>query len=490
MRSPLLRPAHPRAARRLLPATATAAVAALLLAGCGEDEEAAVSTAAVQTGAVREVVEASGTVQPRASSTVAAPATGTVATLEVTDGQQVQAGQVLATIDSPQAHDALEQAREADRRAAAAGSSSSSSSDPDEIAAQQRRARADAQARFAQAEEQAAALPDAVAREAALAAVRSSRTQYELLAGQTQALVEQVAAGLGDVDAAVAALGQAQRVQTRAAVAAAQATVDALTVRAPIAGTVSLAATGSTGAGLPAGAAALLQGGAGALPEGALAGATNGQDLGAAGAPGSPVLAAGAAVNAGAPLLSVIDASVLTLTADVDESDVLRVQPGQVAEVVVDAVEGATYRGTVTGVDPSATGSGGAVTYTVRLSYDGGSATGGGQAPTPLPGMSAVVSLVVAEADDAVRVPAAAVVRGTPDEAPDEVPGEAPDAAGAGGAATADAVWVVRDGVAERRDVTVGVRGQRAVQITEGLRAGERIVTEGAADVRAGQQLP
>ncbi|WP_337060735.1 efflux RND transporter periplasmic adaptor subunit [Kineococcus sp. G2] len=474
MRPPLLPPSRSRAPRRLLPAAATAVV--LLLAGCGEEEEAAVATAAVQTGAVREVVEAPGTVQPRASSTVTAPATGTVATLEVTDGQQVQAGQVLATIDSPQAHDALEQAREADRRAAAAGSSSSSSADPDEVAAQQRRARADARARFEQAEQQAAALPDAVAREAALAAVRSSRTQYELLAAQTQALVEQVAAGLGDVDAAVAALGQAQRVQTRAAVAAAQATVDALTVRAPITGTVSLAGTGSAGTALPAGAAALLQ--SGALPESALAGAAAGQDLGAAGAPGSPVLAAGAAVNAGAPLLSVIDASVLTLTADVDESDVLRVQPGQVAEVAVDAVEGATYRGTVTGVDPSATGTGGAVTYTVRLSYDGGTADSGGEAPTPLPGMSAVVSLVVAEAADAVRVPAAAVVRGGAGTA-----AEGADAPG-------DAVWVVRDGVAERRDVTVGVRGQQAVQVTEGLRAGERIVTEGAADVRAGQQLP
>ncbi|WP_432498021.1 efflux RND transporter periplasmic adaptor subunit [Kineococcus auxinigenes] len=458
------RPARP--VRRALPA---AALATLLLAGCGSSEEPAVSTAPVERGSVQEVVEAPGTVQPRASSTVQAPATGTVATLEVTDGQQVQAGQVLMTIDSPQALDALEQAQRADARAADAGSSPSSAADPDELAAQQRRARADAQARFQQAEDQARALPDPVAREAALAAVRSSRTQYELLAAQTQALVEQVGAGLGGVDAAVAALGQTQRVQTRAAVAAARATVDALTVRAPIAGTVSLAATGApAGAALPAGAQSLLQGSGVSLPAGALAGATG------TGSAGAPVVAAGAAVTAGAPLLSVVDASVLTLTADVDESDVLRVQPGQSAQVGVDAVEGSTYRGTVTSVDPAATATGaGAVTYTVRLSFDGGTTDDGQDAPTPLPGMSAAISLVVQETADALRVPASAVLR----------PGA--DA----GDADSDAVWVVSDGTAELRPVTVGVRGQGAVEVLDGLRAGERIVTEGATDVRAGQQL-
>ncbi|WP_432495989.1 efflux RND transporter periplasmic adaptor subunit [Kineococcus gypseus] len=464
-------PPRPAPARRLLPAAAAVAAAALLLAGCGEDEErAAVSTAQVQRGDVQEVVEAAGTVQPRAAAAVAVPATGTVAALEVADGQRVEAGQVLAVIDSPQAEDALEQAQQADARAASSSSSSPAGGSA-QVAAEQRRARAEAQARFDEAERQAAAIAEPVAREAALAAVRSSRTQYELLAAQSQALLERVDAGLAGVDEAVASLGQAQRVQTRAALAAARATVEALTVRAPIAGTVSLATGAGSGGGLPAGAAGLLQGSGLSLPPEALEGA-------AAGAPapaGAPVLAVGAAVSAGSTLLSVVDASVLTLRADVDESDVLRVRPGQGARVDVDAVEGATYRGTVTSVDPTATGSGtGAVTYAVRLSYDGGTGADGAPAPAPLPGMSAVVSLVVAEARDALRVPAAAVLR-----------------AGAEGAdPDSEAVWVVRDGAAELRPVTVGVRGQDAVEVTDGLRAGERVVSAGAAEVRAGQQLP
>ncbi|WP_432572897.1 efflux RND transporter periplasmic adaptor subunit [Kineococcus sp. SYSU DK005] len=474
MRAPLtppgpVRPASP--SRRLLPLVGAAVAAVLALAGCSSEEAPVVTTAEVGRGDVQEVVEAPGTVQPRASSTVQAPASGTVATLQVADGQRVEAGQVLATIDSPQARDALAQAEEADEQAAAPGRSSSSGRTPAQLAAQQRRARADAAARFEEAERQAAQLPDPVAREAALAAVRSSRTQYDLLAAQTQALVEQVSAGLGGVDDAVAALGQAQRVQTRAAVTAARATVEALTVRAPIAGTVSLAAAGGASGGLPAGAESLLQQGGLSLPQGALAGAGAG---GGSSAAGSPVLAAGAVVSAGSPLLSVVDASVLTLTADVDESDVLRVQPGQTARVGVDAVEGSAYRGTVTSVDPSAASSGaGAVTYTVRLSYDGGTAEGGEPAPTPLPGMSAVVSLVVAEARDVVTVPAGAVLR----------------AGSAGGEADSDSVWVVRGGVAERRAVTVGVRGDDVVEVTGGLRGGERIVTGGAADVEQGQQL-
>ncbi|WP_432524345.1 efflux RND transporter periplasmic adaptor subunit [Kineococcus sp. SYSU DK006] len=467
-----MRPPQPTPRLRApLRALAAACGATLLLtaAGCSSEEEPEITTQAVTRGDVREVVEAPGTVQPRASAVVKAPAAGTVATLQVGDGQDVQAGQVLMTIDSPSAVANLEQARRADAEAAEGGPSQSSAVSASQLERQQRRARADAEARFAQAEQQAQAIPDPAARAAALAAVQSSRTQYQLLSTQTQALVDQVNAGLGNVDAAVESLSQAQRVQTRAAVQAAQATVDALTVVAPIAGKVSLAATGGAGSPeLPAGAEQLLAGSGVQLPGGALGGSE-------AGAAGAPVIAQGAAVAAGSTLLSVVDASVLSLTADVDETDVLTVRPGVGADVSVDAVEGATYRGTVTSVDPTArTGGGGAVTYTVRLSYDGGTAGDGTPAVTPLPGMSATVALAVQEVTGVVAVPAAAVVR----------------AGAEGGDPDSDSVWVVEDGRAERREVAVGVRGEQVVEITRGLREGERVVTGGAGDVTEGQQVP
>lgn len=444
---------------------------ALVAAGCSSEEEPTFATATVGTGEVQEVVDAPGQVQPRASAVLKAPAAGSIATLQVSDGQEVQAGQVLMTIDSPAAVAALDQAKQADADAAAsANQQTTSSQSPSQVAADQRRAAADAKARFDEAEAQAQTIADPASKAAALAAVQSSRTQYQLLSAQTQALVDQVNSGLGNLDSAVESLNSAQRVQTQAAVAAAQSTVDALTVVAPIAGKVSLGSSGGGGSSLPAGYEQLLAGSGMQIPEGTLP--TGGS--GDSGAAGSPVLAQGAAVAQGATVVSVIDASTLSLTADVDETDVLSVQPGIAADVMIDAVDGATYDGTVVSVDPTAqSGNGGSVTYTVRLSYDGGTGSDGQPAATPLPGMSANVSLVVKSVQDVVEVPASAIVR----------------AGSANGSADSDSVWIVSGGQAERRDVTVGVRGSSEVEITQGLEAGEEIVVEGAGDVTAGQQI-
>lgn len=444
------------------------AASALLLAGCSSDDAPAVKTATVGRGDVTEVVEAPGTVQPRASASVSAPAAGTVATLLVADGQEVQAGQVLMTIDSPSARAQLASAQQADRDAAASSSSGGSSADARKLAATQAASDRDAQARFADAQTAAEALTDPDARAQALAAVQTSKTQYDLLTQQTRALVQQVQSGLGDLGGAVASLGQAQRLQTRAAVSAATATVEALTVKAPISGRVSLSATGGGGgSSLPAGAAGLLAQSGISLPSGA--GSGSGVSAPAA---GTPVLAQGAAVASGSGLLSIIDASVLTVTADVDETDVLQVVPGVKADLSISAVQGATYAATVTSVDPTpGSAGGGAVTYTARMSYDGGTTTAGAPAPAPLPGMTAEVSLRVKEAPGVVEVPASAVLRGQ------------------NGAK--DAVWVVSAAKrAERRDITIGARGEDDVEVTQGLRTGETVVVAGGDAVTRGEQLP
>ena len=53
-----------------------------------------------------------------------------------------------------------------------------------------------------------------------------------------------------------------------------------------------------------------------------------------------------------------------------------------------------------------------------------------------------------------------------------------------------DAVWVVRDGRAERVDVTVGVQGQDVVQIVSGVAAGDSVVVRGTDQVTPGQEVP
>jgi multidrug efflux pump subunit AcrA (membrane-fusion protein) len=107
------------------------------------------------------------------------------------------------------------------------------------------------------------------------------------------------------------------------------------------------------------------------------------------------------------------------------------------------------------------------VTYRVRLSLAAGRLGNGAPAPRPLPGMSAVAKLQVRRAVDTVAVPAAAVVRD----------------------GDRDAIWVIERGKASRRQVTVGTQGEDLVEITDGVRAGQRIVVSGADRVKSGQEL-
>jgi hypothetical protein len=81
--------------------------------------------------------------------------------------------------------------------------------------------------------------------------------------------------------------------------------------------------------------------------------------------------------------------------------------------------------------------------------------------------MSAVTHLRVREAADAVTVPASAVFS----------------------ADGREAVWVVRDGRADRVPVTLGVQGKELVQIVAGLQQGEQVVARGADQIRPGQRV-
>jgi HlyD family secretion protein len=177
----------------------------------------------------------------------------------------------------------------------------------------------------------------------------------------------------------------------------------------------------------------------------------------------------GAVVSAGTPILTVVDTGKLGLAADVDETDVLLVKAGGPATVELDAATGATYRATVRAIDllPTTSARGG-VSYRVRLDLGKGAYGDGRAAPTPRPGMSAVVRLRVNQATDAVTVPASAIVS----------------------ADGRDTVWAVRGGKAERVPVTLGVQGEDLVQVVSGIGDGQRVVVAGADQVKTGQKLP
>ena len=423
---------------------------------CTGGDDPDIRVAEVGRATVVEAVEAPATVSAKATATVTSPADGTVALLRVHEGQRVRAGQVLLRVESPQARRQLRQARRADAQAASANAPA-----PVTLAGTQQ---ADAVARraFARARRAAERIPDSPARRQALAALRVSRSQYDAARASAEAAAQQLAAGLSNLSDAVAALSAAQRVQTRAALDVAERAVAALVVRAPVAGRVSLAPPvgGSSG---QADTSGLLD----QLPAGVADQA--GGLLGGSGPKVDAVLAQGQPVRSGQPLLSVTDASTLSLTAQVDETDVLLVRPGVRASAELDAVPDATYDSGVLSVDPAPTSSSrGGVAYVVRLSLGRGVLADGTTAPTPRPGMSAVVDLRVRTARHAVAVPAAAVFR----------------------VGRRDSVWVVQNGKAHQRLVRLGAQGRTQVQILEGLEAGDNVVVRGADRVREGQSVP
>jgi HlyD family secretion protein len=440
---------------------AVAIVAAMALAGCTGGGGADVVVAQVGRATVVEVVEAPATVAARATATLSSPADGSVAELRVHEGQQVRTGQVLLRVESPSARRDLRQARAADAQAASAGATSGPSVDLSGA----RQADAVAQRSFARARRAAERITVPAARRQALSALRVSQAQYRSARAQADNAARQLAAGIGSLSQAVAALSSAQRVQTRAAVQLARRTVSALVLRAPVAGTVSLSPP-SGGAASGGDAQALIS----QLPEGLQSQA--GSVLGGSGSGSSAsvdgALAEGQPVSSGEALLTVTDASTLSLTAQVDETDVLLVRAGVPATAELDAVPDATYDSGVESVDPTPTQSSrGGVTYLVRLRLGLGRQADGTSAPAPRPGMSAVVDLRVRTARHVLAVPAAAVFRD----------------------GRRDAVWVVDHGVARERVVRLGAQGKTHVQVLDGVRLGDSIVAHGADQVHDGDSV-
>ena len=113
----------------------------------------------------------------------------------------------------------------------------------------------------------------------------------------------------------------------------------------------------------------------------------------------------GDAVKAGDTLCIVYDLSYLEMSINVDELQISSITVGQKVQITADAVPDKTYVGTVTRVSMKGASNGGTTTYPVTIRIDD---TDGLR-----PGMNANAEIVVAEANNALAVPNAAVVRGS-----------------------------------------------------------------------------
>ena len=113
---------------------------------------------------------------------------------------------------------------------------------------------------------------------------------------------------------------------------------------------------------------------------------------------------AGDALATGADLCTIYDLSYLVMVINVDELQVSDVSVGQSVQVTADAVPDKTYTGTVTRVSMKGTSSGGTTTYPVTVRID--------ETEGLRPGINANAEIVTAEAGNALAVPNAAIVRG------------------------------------------------------------------------------
>lgn len=113
---------------------------------------------------------------------------------------------------------------------------------------------------------------------------------------------------------------------------------------------------------------------------------------------------AGDALSSGSELCTIYDLSYLEMTIYVDELQISALSVGQKVQVTADAVRDKTYEGIVTRVSMKGNTSGGTTTYPITIRID--------ETDGLRPGMNATCEIVISEAADTLSVPNAAIVRG------------------------------------------------------------------------------
>jgi HlyD family secretion protein len=160
------------------------------------------------------------------------------------------------------------------------------------------------------------------------------------------------------------------------------------------------------------------------------------------------------------------DMGVMQVEASVDEADIGEVQVGQPVRFTVDAYPDRTFAGRVRQIRTSANEAQNVVSYLVIL-----------QVQNPegklLPGMTANVEIVTGARQAVLRVPSAAL-RFRPREADRPKDG----ATQARGGKRQTAVWLAsaEPYKPQRRLVRVGLRGEDFVEVTAGLKPGDRVL--------------
>jgi HlyD family secretion protein len=170
----------------------------------------------------------------------------------------------------------------------------------------------------------------------------------------------------------------------------------------------------------------------------------------------------------GSVILTVADMSVLLAEVEVSEVDVVEVELGQEAEVTVDALGDEPQTGRVVEIatsgrkDPAL----GTIDFAVKVQIEDPD-------PRLRPAMTAKVAILTATRESTLTVPIQAVVKRRFNADGEEVRGTE-----AKGLDEIDVVYVINEeGEAEARRVATGISDELYVEITDGLAAGDEVIT-------------
>ncbi len=170
----------------------------------------------------------------------------------------------------------------------------------------------------------------------------------------------------------------------------------------------------------------------------------------------------GDSTTAATAMCIIHDLSYLEMTLNVDELQILSMQVGQNVQIKADAIPDQTFNGVVTNVSSAGTTTSGTTTYPVTIRIDDY-----GQL---LPGMNATAEIVVDSVQDALSIPNAAVIRGSYVL----VTADSPSAANAVTDMTAPEGYVyVR--------VRTGISDDDYIQVLEGLEEGDTVAYDASS---------
>jgi HlyD family secretion protein len=373
--------------------------------------EEEIRSAVVRRGTMLVAVSASGGIEPQARVGLAFEVPGRVAEVPVEVGDAVEAGDVLASLDSDQLALQVQQSRAALASAQAQLAQLQAGARPEEVEAAEANLRAleaqvsgaaanrdqleavasDAQIAAAEAELASVSLQQKVAQIAYDRVDKKDRERKEQARYNLYAADEALAAAQARLDEVLAGADADQIRAAQANVWAAAAQRDAAQAQ------LDLLLAGATDGQIAAAEARVAQ------AQAALELAELSLEQATLRAPFDGLVAkldvtAGERASAGLPAVTLIDTSGFHVRVSVDEIDVGRLAEGQMARVTLEALPDVEITGIVERIAPAALLASGVVNYDVII----------GLAPTDVPiraDMTANATIVVEELTDVLTIP-------------------------------------------------------------------------------------